>query len=277
MFDIPQETKTPNPPPDTPSIPCEPSPAHPEPPPLAALGSFELQQPPPPTRKLPWLIDIFLYPTSAPGLTALAIIILIPAFIALVAKALGPFGFIIAIPGFVIRILIGLYTFWYLCQCIRESALGDIRAPDMLENAPSLGDMYSQFLNIAACWACFIAPSLIYKVYTDDTGPIFWGLIVYAVIFFPMGLLAVLMFGSFTGLNPLVLIPSIFSTLFQYLALIGFLGVLIAAFAAVTQVVKGKIVLEFIAAAALVYLLMIIAHLLGRFFWKYQEKLNWEV
>jgi len=92
-----------------------------------------------------------------------------------------------------------------------------------------------------------------------------------------MGLLAVLMFGSFTGLNPLLLIPSIFSTFFQYLALIGFLGVLIAAFVAVAQVVKGKIVLEFIAAAGFMYLLMIIAHLLGRFFWKYQVKLNWEV
>jgi len=264
LFDIAQETKTPNPAPI-------------QPPPLTALGTFEPQPQHIPTRKLPWLIDIFLYPISAPGLTALAIIILIPAFIAIAAKAAGPFGFFIAIPGFVINILIGLYAFWYLCQCIRESALGGIRAPDMLENAPGLGEMGNQFVNLAACWVCFIAPALIYHVYAKDTGPVFWMLVVYAVIFFPMGLLAVLMFDSFTGLNPLVLIPSIFSTLFQYMGLLVFAGALIAAFVVLVRLATGNAILEFITVVAAIYLLMIIAHLLGRFFWKYQDKLNWEV
>jgi hypothetical protein len=277
MFDVPRISETSSLKTETPSISPEPALAPDEPPPMTVMNTFEPQSEPLPTRKFPWLIDIFLYPISTPGLTALAIIVLIPVFIALTAKALGRLSFIIAIGTFPIRILIGLYIFWYLCQCIRESALGGIRAPDILVEAPGLGEMYSQFLNIAACWACFIAPAFIYKVYTNDTGPIFWGLIAYAVIFFPMALLAVLMFGSFTGLNPLLLIPSIFSTFFQYLALIGFVGALVTAYAAVAQAVKGKVILEFIAAVSLVYLLMIIAHLIGRFFWKYKEKLNWEV
>jgi phage FluMu protein Com len=61
-------------------------------------------------RKLPWFIDIFLYPISAPGLITLAIIILLPLLIDIVSELLGPFGFFISIPGFFfIKIPIGLY------------------------------------------------------------------------------------------------------------------------------------------------------------------------
>jgi len=93
-------------------------------------------------RKFPWLIDIFFYPVSTPGLTIIGIIILIPLLIDFAARLLGPFGILIAVPGFFAKGVIYLYTYWYFCRCIRDSALGGVRAPDVLVDAPDLGDMF---------------------------------------------------------------------------------------------------------------------------------------
>ena len=57
-------------------------------------------------RKLPWPIDIFLYPGSTPGLITLAITILIPLLIDIAAALLGPFAFFISIPGLLIKIIV---------------------------------------------------------------------------------------------------------------------------------------------------------------------------
>ena len=124
-------------------------------------------------RKLPWLIDIFLYPISVPGLIILAIIIVIPLLINIVAKLFGPFGFFISIPGFVIKIVIGLYTYWYFCECIRDSTEGGLRAPDVLVNAPGLGDMLWQTLRVVGCLVFFSAPMLIYFRHTKEVDTIF--------------------------------------------------------------------------------------------------------
>jgi phage FluMu protein Com len=51
----------------------------------------------PPERKLPWLIDVFLYPICTPGLITLGIIIIIPLLINIFVGLLGPFG-ILALP-----------------------------------------------------------------------------------------------------------------------------------------------------------------------------------
>jgi hypothetical protein len=39
----------------------------------------------------------------------------------------------------------------------------------------------------------------------------------------------------------------------------------------------GAKILEAIFTCLLLYMVFVIAHLLGRFYWRYQERLNWEV
>jgi hypothetical protein len=232
---------------------------------------------PVPERKLPWLIDIFLYPISTPGLTILAIVVVIPLMINFVAMLFGPFGFFISVPGLVVNVVISFYMYWYLCRCIRDSAEGGLRAPDVLVDAPSIGDMTWQTIRVAACLAFFWAPVLIYHRHTKSTDTVFWFLLAYAVFFFPMGLLALVMFDSFSGLNPLLLIPSIFSTFFRYCALIllfCFFGCFLARF---TFGLSWSRFLNYVPLAVTIYLLMVAAHLLGRFYWRYQDKLYWEV
>jgi len=232
---------------------------------------------PVPKRKLPWLIDIFLYPVNKPCLVVVAIIIVIPLLINIATVLAGPFGFFISVPGVVIKIVVGLYMYWYLCECIRDSAAGGLRAPEVLGNAPELGDMAWQTLRIIVTLAFFFLPVLLYYRHTRREDVLFWSLLGYAVVFFPMGLLAVIMFDSFSALNPMILISSIFSTFFQYCGLIvafAAVGLLVAAIVSASQ---NSPVLTIVVPCGSIYLTMIAAHLLGRFYWRWQEKLYWEV
>jgi len=232
-------------------------------------------------RKLPWIIDVFFYPISMPGIVTLGIIIILPLLINIAAGLIGQFGFFISLPGFVfIKIPITLYFFWYLAECVRDSALGGVRAPETLGNAPSLGDMFWHTLKIIGCFAVFAGPPGYYFLYTQRTDVVFWALLAYAVFFLPMGLLAVVIFDSFSALNPILLICSIFSTFFQYCGL-----VLILLVFALSVIATNKIkpdswdarVYGLIIFCGLLYSALVAAHFLGRFYWRYEKKLNWDV
>ena len=227
-------------------------------------------------RKLPWLIDIFLYPVSVPGLINLAIFIGVPLLVSAVMFLLGPLAFTLTIPIIIVNILIRLYMYWYFAECIRDSGVGGLRAPETLGNSPDLGDMFSQTISIVACIILFLGPVGFYHLFIHKTDLIYWILLGYGVFFFPMGLLAVVMFNSSSGFNPFVIIGSIFSTFFQYCGLI----IVFCGFGLLTQIGPGahtSRVLAFIFFCGNIYLIMVAAHLLGRFYWRYQEKLNWEV
>jgi phage FluMu protein Com len=238
-------------------------------------------------RKLPWPLDIFLYPISTPGLTILAIIIGIPLVFRIVVKLLSililrfppllVFLALFAPIGFIVRIIMGLYLYWYFCECIRDSAAGGLRAPETMGGAPGLGDMFWQMIRVAGCFAFFFAPILIYFINTKETDIILCSLLAYGVFFFPMGLLAVIMFDSFAGLNPFLLIPSIFSTFLQYCGLIILYGLLSFLFIKTASILPQSLILGFILGIVFIYLLIVAAHLLGRFYFRYQEKLYWEV
>ncbi|UCF15894.1 MAG: hypothetical protein JSW59_00245 [Phycisphaerales bacterium] len=236
-------------------------------------------------RKLPWIIDIFLYPTSAPGLTHLAIFIGVPFLIYLIRQLLGPFALMLWLPSLIVNILIGLYMCWYFAECVRDSADGGIRAPEAFANA-DVGSMVEQCLYLAACYAIFMAPAFVYGIFADKTDTIFWILIAYGVFFFPMGLLAVVMFDSSSAFNPILWIGSIFSTFFQYCGLVLLIGGIVLAFRVLTriggpqapeQISIGTRILEAAFSCLMLYLVFVLAHLLGRFYWRYQDKLNWEV
>jgi phage FluMu protein Com len=228
-------------------------------------------------RKFPWFIDIFLYPISAPAVIIIGIVISIPLLIGLVAYLLGPFGFFVSIPGFFINIVVGLYMYWYLCHCVRDSAEGNIRAPDVLVSSPTIGDMFFQTLKVVICLLFFSAPMLIYYYTTGSTDFIFWLLFGFAVLFFPMGFLAVIMFDSINGLNPILLIGSIFSTFFQYLGLLFLFSILGWLIVRIFSVTSTSLILNLLLPLAIIYLSLVTAHLLGRFYWRNQERLRWGI
>jgi len=230
-------------------------------------------------RKLSWPIDIFLYPTSKPGLTNLAIFLGPRLIIDVLDILLGESATLLAFPSLVIDILIGLYMIWYFAECIRDSAAGTIRAPEAFATV-DLGEMLSQALHISACYIFFIGPVGFYHLYIHKTDTIFWLLLAYGMIFFPMGLLAMVMFNSTTAFNPILLIGSIFSTFFQYCGLVLILAALVLPTMTTFQISPDTWVapiLSFIVFSVQIYLALVVAHLLGRFYWRHHEKLNWEV
>jgi DNA-directed RNA polymerase subunit RPC12/RpoP len=236
-------------------------------------------------RKLPWFIDIFLYPTSAPGLAHLAIFVGVPFLIYLVRQLLGPFALMLWLPSLIVNFLIGLYMCWYFAECVRDSANGGVRAPEAFASA-DIGSMFGQWLYIAACYALFIAPATFYSIFTGRIDAIFWILAAYGVFFFPMGLLAVVMFDSSSAFNPLLWIGSILSTFFQYCGLVLLIAGISLAFRAMIGIGEshapqqdtiGTGIMGAALLCPMLYLVFVVAHLFGRFYWRYQDKLNWEV
>ena len=231
-------------------------------------------------RHLPWQIDIFLYPTSTPGLVHLAFFIgaqLVLSFLSLM--------FFMGLLIFLLSILIGLYMYWYITECIRDSAAGRIRAPEAFAISGA-GDMFSQWLHIAGCYLIFVGPVGLYFLWTRRMDTLFWVLLAYGVFFFPMGLLACVMFDSIRGLNPVLLLASIFSTFFQYCGLVLLVGAIALAVRFFTHMQGtedmeqnwgSQILLETLFYGIWLYAVFIVAHVIGRFYWRNQEKLNWEV
>ncbi len=248
-----------------------------------------VEQPEPDTiRKLPWLIDVFCYPISVPGLTILGIFVFTPIILSLAISAfsavLGPLSILLMPLGLVfliINITISAYMFWYFGMCIRQSASGLVRAPETL-NAGMQDDfveMAMELLRIVCCVAVCLGPGLIYYSYTKRTDRILWLLLGCGVFFLPMALLATVMFGSFNGLNPIIFIPSILSTFWGYcLAVLALCVPVAIAVGILVCLPKGSgTVVAFIMRGVFAYFALVVAHILGIFYCRNKERLYWEV
>ena len=228
-------------------------------------------------RKLPFFIDIFLYPVSFWGLVNLAILIGVPELLDFLQKImiiqLSCLFFLIAL---IIKVVVILFMYWYFAECVRDSAEGGLRAPNVRGDIPGVSGMFWQMVNIIGCFGVFFMPFVFYVLFAKRTDVIFWLLLLYAVFFFPMALLAVVVLDSPLGLNPRLLYNSISNTFRQYCGLVLLIVAAILLIGTLGQKGGDSGYLVFIVRYASVYLVFVGAHLLGRFYWRYQEKLNWD-
>ncbi|UCE99480.1 MAG: hypothetical protein JSV82_10050 [Planctomycetota bacterium] len=269
-------------------------------------------------RKFPWPIDIFLYPLNKAGLMMLGVFIGLPllmklltGFMNLMTIVFAPF-FIFAVLflciSIIVNVTVALYLYWYLALCVRDSAEGNVRAPDVLVNTPGPGEMLGQVIKLVGCYTFFclliyfyisrargvdigfwrFMYHMVFFISLDLLGPVlndrvFWLLMFFVVFLFPMTLLAVVMFDSIRAFNPFLIISSIFSSFLPYCALLVFFcGICIPiamtkVFVTRTMIWPRFQILPYVAKLVNIYLLMIGAHLIGRFYWRYQERLYWEV
>jgi hypothetical protein len=98
--------------------------------------------------------------------------------------------------------------------------------------------------------------------------------------FFPMILLAAVLFDTYNALNPILIIGSIFRTFFPYCAMVLFFYAGSRLFLKIDSSLYSFRLLPpvaFISKALQLYLIFVAVGLLGRFFYKYEEKLYWEV
>jgi hypothetical protein len=228
-------------------------------------------------RRFPWFIDIFLYPFSLPGLKHLALFTGIPLLIFI-------FGMITPIQlscffkyiTLIFSVTIFLYMYWYLAECIRDSADGWVRAPEGMGSLPDFTDMVMQAVNIIGCLFFLLLPAGIYIFFVREINFIAWLLIIPALFFYPIGLLSVVLYDSVSGLKPNILIHSVYCTFWSYVGLV-LLFALMFYFILVYRETQVCLLWKIIFRSFLIYSAFILAHLTGRFYLKNKDKLNWDL
>lgn len=240
-------------------------------------------------RKFPWLIDIFFYPTSPAGLLILSIVILGSAFMDLILLAIAFFNIgalsalisLILLIGFlIIRIILWLYGYWYFSVCIEESARGKTRAPEILtrDTNEDVLEIFTNMFRLVFCLLLCTGAALVYWLNTKQLNEIFWILLTVGVFFLPMVLLRMVMFDSLSGLNPFAIVWSIFKIFPRYCLVLLFFYLPMV----LTALMARWVPLElwggrFILKATNMYLLLVSAHVLGWFYYRNDERLQWPV
>lgn len=232
--------------------------------------------------KLPWLIDAFLYPISTSGIIHLVLFVIVPLLISLLIRMmwyfLGPILELataeITVPiNYILCVIFYSYVCYYISDCVTSSAGGHRRAPDVtVPNTISIGDFISQAFIVIGCTAICLAPVLLYRVFIKRTDSWFWVLAAYGSFFLPMSLLRGIMFDSFDALNPIEIVRSICRALLPYFGLVLFF--LVAGWF-IEAVIPRLPLWGFLKRALKVYLVLVLSHRLGWFYWWYKDKLGW--
>jgi phage FluMu protein Com len=237
-------------------------------------------------RPLPWMIDVFLYPVTKLGLLILLLCGGIPfalrplvIFSQDLTAAFMP-GLFLLIPLFFAHwgslLLAGLYINWYVAECIRDSAAGSVRAVDTTATTPGFGELFGQSLTVLACAGAYLGPAFLYAQ-NHDADPIFWTLFGVGGFLFPMALLAVTMFESLRALSPVLVVTSVFSAFIPYCLLATFCCAACLLPLQLTRLwFNNSWPLEYGYLFLTFYAAVVLAHLVGRFYWKYEERLRWD-
>lgn len=230
-------------------------------------------------RQYAWPIDILLYPANTAGIATLAMVVGIPAILVLMARLGGPWAIAIAMPAFIVEILIWLYAAWYYAECVLDSARGGVRAPMAFDASGDFDEVKSRVLYLVAVYILFVCPAAIYWAWTNRFDAIFCGLVAWAVVFFPMGLLAMVINDSVSALNPFFLLGAILRTFVPYVGLLILLGLSAGLHLLLSALPEGNSIggwlLAVIKESLTVYLQLVMAHILGRFYWRHRDRLDW--
>ncbi len=241
------------------------------------LAKLKFKAPPEYTgvRQLPWPVDILLYPLNPAGLINLAIIVGIPLFLTVLQQIVFlPF---LGLLFLLAELAVAVYAAWYWAECTYDSAQGGTRAPQLLDTA-GYGDKWSRVSYLLAVYGVFVLPALLYFLGTGHRDALLWLLVAWGILFFPMGLLAMVMHDGIYVLNPLLLLRSIRRTLVPYLGLLLLIASQVALFCVVLALAARQEYATGLAALVLLtggYSSLVVAHILGRFYWRYHERLDW--
>lgn len=118
----------------------------------------------------------------------------------------------------------------YMLNIIRWTACGEDKLPEWPGTAEWLDDILRPLAHVVGTVLVCASPAAAYFFFRLSGQPpfdtVFWLLVGAGVAYFPMALLAVAVFDSLAGLNPLVVLTSMFRVPLQYAtACIGFFGV----------------------------------------------------
>ena len=143
------------------------------------------------------------------------------------------------------------------------------------------------FLVVGTSAFCF-APVIIHTILSSYQGltsndlmmdPLWWILLLPALFYFPMGLLAVAMFNTAAALNPFLVIRSIFRVFPYYMVACGILGIVFVASSMADRIGNPLAAIPIVGPVLLItlslYFLTVEMRILGLIYLANREKLKW--
>jgi len=235
--------------------------------------------------RFPWFLDALAYPVSGSGAVNIAVFVIVPELVAFVvglmsrliqpALPMGGAAYLMTLLTAPFYIAFACYVCYYVAHCVTDSSRGHRRASDIqLTGALSFSDLASQTILLVASVAITCWPVAVYYVLTERTDAWYWLLGASGVFFLPMSFLAGVIFDSFDALNPLLIVQSIARAFVPYCGLVLFF-LAVAGLAA--AVIPRLPVWPLLRSAAQIYLLLVLANSIGRFYWRNRERLDWGV
>jgi predicted Zn finger-like uncharacterized protein len=243
------------------------------PPPLPPFRSYWAGTPPgqeedadtrPFLQRIP---DAFAYPIQGGGIILILVGTVCFSFLEFFAS--------FSIFGIVGIAFIGGYLCAFMMKIVNSSADGKKDLPDW----PDVSDFWDDIIVplFQVIWTgifCF-TPAIIYGIFVH-IDIVFWLLIGFGILYFPMALIAVALTNSVLSINPVLVIPSIIKVPVDYLVACIFLA-LLAVLENFSQLLVSIIPLLGMALKNLIalYFLIVEARILGLIYHANQEKLGW--
>lgn len=178
--------------------------------------------------------------------------------------------------GYIFMMLIFGYIAAFAMKTVEEAAAGALGVSDWPALDDFWGDIVVPLLELGGTTAVVFAPAILYGGFSGDGGgAVHITLLVIAFAYYPMALLAVVMYGTLNALSPRLVLPAIRDTLGSY----ALLCLLIAAAEAgriwLNTLVDRSVAWTMIGGVAWMYLDLMEAWLLGAFYHANRHRIGW--
>jgi len=186
--------------------------------------------------------------------------------------------------GLVLGVLIFGWLFAYSFEVLGTSARGD-REPPEDPDLTTKADLIGPILLAAAVALCSFGPHILYRaVWIREFPPsavLNVATLIFGVLYFPMAMIGVVLWGSLAGLNPVLIIASIIRVAPSYALVVltgGALAALVwlaARFGQIPIPHLGSAIAGFVYAAFLLYCVTVLMRLCGLLYYCHEERLGW--
>ncbi len=230
--------------------------------------------------------EVFIYPVTGRGkyiILGFVVLLAIMYSVRLILKSvLGMTGMYVGIAFIGIGAILGMYFCCYMLKVVGSSAGGEDDPPDWPDVSDPWGDLVHPLLLMLSSVVLAFAPAILCRLLGHYYGlphmqTLMWCFIVGGLLYLPMELLAVSLMESVAGLNPIVVVSSIFRVGAPYLVaclmmvLVFVLGVLTFQYIFPHVPVLGGV----LAPGLIMYLLMAQMRILGLIYRYHEDRLGW--